>query len=160
MIDIVNRGQPVGRDQRRPPAHQLADCFHNCSFSCWIERRSWLIQQQHRRILQKRARNPDSLPLTDAQMRAAFADLTRISIGQLPDEFMGLRATRRLNDFFVSRVRSAISNVLAHRRGKQQRILQDDPNLRSQRSFRDTPQIATAEHHRARGRIVKAWHQT
>ena len=74
-IDVVDRRQPMGRDQRCSAAHEFFDRFHDRSFGRRIERRSWFVEKKDRRIFQKRPRDPDSLTLPNAQLLAAFADL-------------------------------------------------------------------------------------
>src|SRR5437667_10854080 len=80
LIDIVNRGEPMRRDQRRTPTHQFLDRFHDRRFCRRIERRGRLIEKQDRRILQKRARDAEALPLTNAEMSTALAHCTLVTI--------------------------------------------------------------------------------
>ena len=160
LIDIVNCREPMGCNQSGAAAHQFFDCFHDRRFGRRIERRSGFVEQQNRRVLQKRSRDADALPLADAQMSASFADCAFVSVRQLPNKFICLRPARGFDNFFLGRIRPAISDVLAHGGGKKQRVLQDDRDLRAQRFFCDLANITAVERDEARGRIVKSRHQT
>src|SRR5205809_5407835 len=99
------------RDQRRPTAHEFLDGFHYCRFGGRIEGRRWFVEQQNWCIFQKRTRNADALPLTDAQMAASFANKTCIPVRQLPNEIVRLRATRCSDNFFFGSFWTAIGDV-------------------------------------------------
>src|SRR4029077_5523298 len=101
VIDIVNRGEPMRRDQRRTATHQFLDRFHDRGFCRRIERRGWLIEKQHRRILQKRARDAEALALTNAKMSTTLAHCTLVAVGHLTNELIGLRAPRSIDNLFL-----------------------------------------------------------
>ena len=93
-------------------------------------------------------------------MSAPFTYRAGVSLRHLPNKFVGLRTTRRFNDFFVSRIRAAIGNIFAHCCGKEQCVLQHDGDLRPQGFFCDLTHIAAIEHHGPGCRIVKTRHKT
>src|ERR1700730_9009083 len=90
LIDMVNRGEPMRRDQRRTPTHQFLDRFHDRGFCRRIECRGRLIEKQDRRILQKRARDAEALPLTNAKMSTTLAHCTLVAVRHLANELIGL----------------------------------------------------------------------
>ena len=52
-----------------------------------VERRRCLVEQQERRILEKRARDGDALALAAGQLDAALADERSHAFGQVLDKF-------------------------------------------------------------------------
>src|SRR5207245_6737360 len=102
----------------------------------------------------------DALTLADAQLPAAFAHGVAVAVWQLANEFIGLRALGRINDFVVARIGPAVGNVFPNRRRKKQRVLEDDPDLRAQRFLFDLAHVAAVERDRAESRIVKTRDQT
>src|SRR5437660_11800391 len=78
----------------------------------------------------------------------------------MTDELIGLSAMSGFADFFVSRIGSAIGDVLANRRGKKKCVLKHDRNLRSQRLFCDRSDVAPIKRDAASLAIVEARHQT
>ena len=125
-IDAMNGGEPMRHDESGSAVHQFLDRFHDGSFGGGIERGGRLVEQQDRRVLEKGARDPDALPLADAEMTAAFADRAVVTCRQAADEFVGLRALRGLADLLVRRVRPAVGDVFADRGREEKRVLQDD----------------------------------
>src|SRR5215510_15399361 len=80
LIEVVNCRQAMCCDQRCSPAHQFLDRFHDRRLGGWIERRSWFVKQQDRRVFQKRSRNSNALPLTNTQMSAPFTNETVVPL--------------------------------------------------------------------------------
>src|SRR6516164_897009 len=95
-------------------SHLFFDRIHDGSFRCWIECRSRFVEQQNWCIFQKCSRDSDALSLANTQMPAAFADEAVVSLWHLLNKLIGLRSTSRFNDLFLSRIGSAIGNVLAN----------------------------------------------
>ena len=71
------------------------------------------------RVLQKCTRNSDALALTDTQVTAAFADEVVVSLRHLLNELVRLRPSRSFNNRFLSRIGSAIGDVLANGGGEK-----------------------------------------
>src|SRR5687767_14920357 len=132
-IDSMNRGQAMRDNERSAALHEFLDGFHDGSFGGGIERGGGLVEQQDRRVLQKRARNTNTLALTDTEMSAAFPDRAVVARGQAADEFIGLRAFGGFANFFLGRVRPPVGNVLANGGGKEKRVLQDDRDFGAER---------------------------
>ena len=118
LVDVVNGGEPVRDDEGGAAVHQLFDRLHDRSLGRGIERRGRLVEQEDRRVLEKGARDPDALPLADAQMPAALADRAFVSVRQTADELIRLRPARGIADFGVGRIGPAIGDVFANRGGK------------------------------------------
>src|SRR6266545_3225447 len=160
LIEVVNRGQAMCSNQSCPAAHQFFGWLHNRGFGGRIEGRSWFIQQQDRRVFQKCSRNSNALPLTNAQMSAPFADEAVVPLRHLPDKLVGLRPTRRFNDFSFGRIRPAIGNIFANRRREEQRVLKHDRDLCPQSLLSDLANIAAIKCDRTCCRIIKTRDET
>src|SRR5438309_4652603 len=93
-------------------------------------------------------------------MSAPFADEAAVSLRHLADKLIGLRPTRRFDDFFFGRIRPAIGNIFANCSREQQCVLQHDCDLRPQRFFRYLAHVTVIEHDRTARGIVKSRHQT
>src|SRR4029077_1981306 len=79
LIDVVNCGDAMSDDDGSATAHQIFDRFHDGRFGGGVERGSWFVEQQDRRVFQKGARDPEALALTDAQVSASFSDLALVA---------------------------------------------------------------------------------
>src|SRR5438876_10772109 len=68
LIQIMNCRQAMRRDQSCSPAHQFLDRLHNRRLGGRIQSRSWFVEQQDGRVLQKCSRDSNALPLTNTQV--------------------------------------------------------------------------------------------
>ena len=84
----------------------------------------------------------NALALTDAEMTSALTNETFVAVRKLQDELIGLGSAGRFSNFIISCISSTIGNVLAHTRGKEQRILQDNRDLGPQRLLGDLTNVA------------------
>src|SRR5438093_7434992 len=160
LIEVMNCCQSMCSNQSCPVPHQFFDCFHDRRLGGRIQRRSWFVEEEDGRVLQKCARNSDALPLTNAQMSAPFTDEAVFPLRRLPDKLVGLRPTRRFNNFFFGSIWPAIGDVFPNRGREQQRVLQHDRDLCPQRFLCDLANIAAIQRDRASRRIVKTRHET
>src|SRR5437879_11151038 len=147
-------------DQCSSAAHQFFDRFHNRRFGGWVEGRSRFIEQEDGSTYQKRSRDSNALPLTNAQMSAPFADEAAVSLRHLADKLIGLRPTRRFDDFFFGRIRPAIGNIFANCSREQQCVLQHDCDLRPQSFLCDLANIAAIKCERASRRSATTRSET
>src|SRR3546814_11557486 len=96
-----------------------------------IERRGRLVEHQDGRILEEHPSDGDPLPLAAGKLDAALANMRveagpALQVGEALDEFPGLGALRRLDDFRISRRRLAISEMLADRAVQPRGLMRDD----------------------------------
>src|SRR5207248_830248 len=148
------------RNERGTIVHQFRDRFHNGRLGGGIERGSRLIQKKNGRVFEERSRDANPLALTNAEMTAALTHQAFVSMRKLRDKFIRLGSSGRIPNFFVSGISSAIRNVLAHTRRKEQSILQDNRDLRAQRFLGDLAKVTAIERKATMRRIVKSRHQT
>src|SRR4029077_7045019 len=88
LIQIMNGREAMGRDQSCPAAHQFLDRFHDRRFGGRIEGRSRFVEQQNGRVFQKRSRDSNTLPLTDAKMSASFTNGAIVSLRHLSNKLI------------------------------------------------------------------------
>ena len=112
LVDVVNGGETMGDDERSAAVHQFFDRLHDRRFGRWVERRGRLVEEQDGRVLEKRARHSDPLPLADAQVPATLADGVLVFVRQTADEFIRLRAPRGFANFRLGRLPPAGGEVL------------------------------------------------
>ena len=62
-VGLLHRGEPMGDDKCGPVADELRERSLDVALRLGVERGGGLIENQDRRILQKRACNSDTLPL-------------------------------------------------------------------------------------------------
>src|SRR5436309_2412080 len=80
-----------------------------------------------------RAGAGDALPLAARERQSALADLRRVAVGQPRDEVVDARAPRRGLDLVVARIGPRVRDVLADRRGEEEGLIRDEPDLAPQR---------------------------
>ena len=72
-VSPFNRGQTVGNHQGGAATHERVKFTLNMTLSLTIECRSRLIEDEHRCVFQKRARNCDALALPTGESHTVFA---------------------------------------------------------------------------------------
>src|SRR5437868_5669732 len=97
-IEAAHRRQPVRDHDRGPAPHQPLHRLLDQAFRFRIEARGRLVQDQHRRVRQKRPRQRHALPLAARQFDAAFADQGAVAFRQPQDEVVRVGEPRRLLD--------------------------------------------------------------
>ena len=105
-VGVADRRQPVRDDERRAPAHQLAHRALDEDFGARVDAARRFVEDQDRRIGEERARDRQQLLLALRQVARLLVDRRVVVLGQRPDEVIGLRRLRRLDDRLVARVRS------------------------------------------------------
>ncbi len=147
--------QAVGEDERGAPDHEAIEGFLNDLLVFGIDRGQRLVQNQDRRIAQKRARDCDALPLAARQAHAALADDGSIALRQARDEFMGVGRARGVFKLGLGRIGAAHAQIVLDGAVEQIAVLADHGDERTQILQRDFAQILAAHTDRAALRIVK-----
>ena len=72
---VADRGKAVRDDEGRAANHEAIERIEDHGFGFGINRGCRLVEDEDRRILEKRARDGDALPFAAGKLRAALADL-------------------------------------------------------------------------------------
>ena len=86
-IGVFDRREPMGDDQGGAALHQKRQLLLNPPLRFIVERRGRLVENQHRRVLEQRARNGYSLPLAARKILPAIAEHRVEALGLLIDKF-------------------------------------------------------------------------
>ena len=114
-------------------AHQTIQCLAHLRFALHVEACHRLVQDQDRGVADQRARDGDALLLAARKSGAAFADDRVITILQFANELVGICGCRGGHDLLEARLGFSIGDVLPDGRPEQDRFLEDDPDLPTQR---------------------------
>ena len=137
-----DRRGPVGDDDRRPPGHHLAERGADLVLLRRVDRRRRVVEDQHPRVGEHRARDRDALTLPARQREAVLADHGVVAVGQRVDERRRRRRAGAARRTCVQRrLRIGERDVLAHRVGEEERVLEHDADRRRRSR---TPQSRTS----------------
>src|SRR6266852_7714831 len=138
------------------PNHQVGQRLLHKHLGLRIQLRGGFVENQNRRIFQDRARNSDTLPLSSAQARSAFADYRIVPARQLHDEIVRQRRLGGSNDSILGNISQSVANVVPHRIVKQDVLLRHHGDLLAQRLDSYTANIHTVDANRSGGRFMEA----
>src|SRR5215207_1358747 len=126
---LVGEGEgrePVRDDDRRPALHRLAEPGADPRLGRGVDARGRVVEDQDSRLEDQRARDRDPLSLTAGERDPALPDHRVVALRQFGDELVRLREPRGAFDLLVGRAWPGERDVLAHGRGEEERVLQDD----------------------------------
>ena len=125
-IGVLYGGEAVGDDENGASLHQTvhAPLYHG--FGMGVDAGGGFVEDHHRRIRYRRPGDGDELALTLAQFLAAAADDGIVALGQTGDKAVGVGQLRRGDDLFIGGVEAAVTDVVRHRAGKEEGILEHD----------------------------------
>ena len=158
-VGAGDRAQPVGDDEARSSAHQMAEALLNQPLAFRVEIAGGLVENQQLGVGQDRPGDRQSLPLAAAEPHAAFANHGLHTVGHAVDELGGIGGFGGGADFAFGRVAPRIGDVLSDRAVEQKHILLDNPEQRTKRFDVVIPQIAAVERHAPGRRIIESGNQ-
>src|SRR5438093_11791701 len=118
-----------------------------------------LVQDEDRGLADRRPGDRDALALAVRERHAALTQHRVIGLGQRLDEAGGVGETRRRLDRVLRGARSAVGDVVAHRRGEEQAVLKHHAHLRAERRERVLAHVARVDQHAPRGGVVQPEHE-
>ena len=118
-----------------------------------------LVQDEDRGLADRRPGDRDALALAVRERHAALTQHRVIALRQRLDEAGGVGETRRRLDRFRRGARSAVGDVVAHRRGEEQAVLKHHAHLRAERRERVLAHVARVDQHAPRGGVVQPEHE-
>src|SRR5215471_21814235 len=91
-------------DERGPAFHHLIERAHDFRFGIGVERARGFIENENRRVFEKRAGNTQALTLTTWERAATFADIVCEALELAFDEVESLRTFDGVTHFGFRRV--------------------------------------------------------
>ncbi len=159
-VGSLDRRQPVRDHHGRASLHQgLERCLH-VALGFRIERRRCFVEDQHRRVLEQRARDRQPLPLAAGEAHAIFADQGVEPVGHCADKFHRVRGLGRLHDVrFAGVAHHAVGDIGRDAVVEQHDVLAHERDVRAQARERERLEIVAIEQYAPAGRPVEARHQ-
>src|SRR6266545_4047208 len=130
LVGAADGREPVRDDERRASMAQRPEAVLNECLAFAVEARRGLVEDQHARIGENRARNRDALPLSPREAHAALADNRVVLLLEPFDELVAMRDPADRLDFLARRVWIAVRDVLGNRAVEQEVVLEHDAELR------------------------------
>src|SRR5215467_15966020 len=119
-------------DERGPAFHDLVERAHDFRFGIGIECARGFIENENRRIFEKRAGDRQALTFTPRERTAALADIVREAVELAFDEVESLRTLDGVTHFSFRRVSLPDLQIFRDRTVKQQRFLENHANISPQ----------------------------
>ena len=124
-----------------------------------IERRRRLVEDEHRRVHEQRARQRDPLALAGRQRRSALAHQRRVAVGQARHELVDAGRPRRRAHLVVRRLGPRVADVVGDRGVKHERFLIDEDDVTAEIVEREILDVVAVEPDGARVRVEQAQQQ-
>ena len=150
---------PVGDDQRGAALHHLGERGADLVLLRGVDRRRRVVEDQHARIGEHRARDRDALALTTRQREPVLTDHGLVPLGERVDEVGGAREPRGAAHVVHRRTRIGEREVLAHGVGEQERVLEHDADRASQLVQPELAHVDAVDEHAPAVDVVEARHQ-
>ncbi len=125
LICPKDRVETVGNRDDGTPLHQAAGRFFEKGFGFGVQAGGGLVEDKNRGVFQKGAGERESLCLSPAETRTAFADDRFILFWQCFDELMQMRRLGCGNHFLVCSLWLAETNICGNRVMEEIRLLRD-----------------------------------
>ena len=116
-------------------------------FVLFVQTGRGLVKNQNGRRAKRRPRDGDALSLPVGECGTPFAEDGFVTLGQRHDEIMRVGRARGLADLVKARAGSAAGDVVAHRDGEEDVVLQHDADLRTQRLEREPANVLSVDQH-------------
>ena len=124
QIGIADGRQAMRDDERRAPLAERGHRLLQQQLGAGVDRRRRLVEDQHRRAGDERARDGDELPLSGRDVGGVFVEHGVVALGQRVHELVDARGDSGLGDLVVGGALAAVADVVADGTGEQPRVLQ------------------------------------
>src|ERR1700738_1636791 len=146
-------------EQRRTSPGSTFQCIDNGSFGGAIQPARWFIKDQNGGTTQNCSGNRDSLLLAAGKRSATLGDQGFIANWEHVNELRGIRYDRGGDNLLVASVWTSESDVFANCPAEQQRVLQDEADLRAQGLYRIVPDVFSVDRDGPAAGIIEPWNQ-
>ena len=128
-VRVLDGGQSVRDDEARTPLQQVVQSGLKRLFGTSIDIRRGFVENQNARIGQQNSRERNQLALTCGKRGTTLLHHRIVSVRQIHNEFVRMHRLRSRLDLGIGRIQLAVTNVLTHIAGENERILQHDAHL-------------------------------
>ena len=140
-VGIAHGRQAVGNNEHRPSVHQAVEAALDELLRAGIDGGGRLVENQHRRLGNRRPRDGQQLPLALREVRAVGIEQGVVALRQVGDEIVRVGDLGGADAVLVRRVELAVADVLHHRAGEQMRVLQNDAERAAQIVLADVAHV-------------------
>ena len=155
-VGQMQRGLPVGDQQRGPVGHDAAQAVVDGLFDLGVDGAGGVVEDEDARIGHDGPGQGDPLALPARERQPALADDGVVAAGELEDELVGLGHPGRRLDLLVGGVGSSVGDVGPHRVGEEEALLEHDADLAAQRVQRDVAHVVPVDEDGAAVGVVEA----
>jgi len=111
FVSFEDGVEAMGDGDDRPSLHESARGFFEQRFGLGVEAGGWLIKDEDGGVFQEGTSEGETLCLSAAETRSAFADDGFVFVGKCFDEFMQMCGFGGFDNFFVSCIGFAEADV-------------------------------------------------
>ncbi len=127
------------------PSSSASSAALDLRLAAQIEVRSGLVEHEHARAGEERARQREQLAFARREGRAALVDEGVEALGETIDQLVEADGAAGLVDLLVGGVGTRERHVRPHRAREQERLLRHDAELAAQRFERDVAQVVSVD---------------
>src|SRR5579859_1174113 len=149
------RAQPVSDDDARPVLHHLVDGILHQPLALGVKRRSSLVKDKDRWVLEQGPRNGKPLPLTAAELAPTVTNIRLIAFFLLDDESMRIGDPGRLLDLLLRGIGFPKRDIRGDRVVEKNGLLRHDTQLLPHRSERIVLYVDPVDQQFPAGDIMK-----
>ena len=116
-------------DYRSSSYGQFFESLLNLHFGHVVERARRLVQNENRRIFQKRPRYGNTLFLTARKFNASLADVGVVAVFEALSKLVNVGVFRHFDNLFVRRVEIAVGDIVPNRSAEYKHVLRDRADI-------------------------------
>ncbi len=154
-LDVLEVAQIVTDHDHGPPFHQLPNRLHHQGRRPAVQAGRGFIEDHDGSVFDDGPRDRDTLPLPSAQCAAALADRRVVSVRHRADHVIDAGALRGADDLCPARARVAVADVFRDAGREEDRLLEDQADLVTQRGQLELADVTAIDEHAPRDRIVE-----
>ena len=158
-IGATDGGEAVGDQQGGAPGHEPLEGLQDEVLGLGVEGGGGLVEDEHRGVAQQGPGDGDPLALPTRQRRPPLAQHRVVALGQGGDELVDVGRLGRGLDLRGRGAGASVGDVVGHRHGEQERLLQHDGHLGAHALQRGLPHVDAVDAHGARPGVEEARHQ-
>ena len=155
LVGVVDGGKPVGDDKARAVFHEVVERLLDQALGGGVHARGRLVENQDRRVFQEGAGDREALLLADAEFHPALAELRVETLGETPDEILGVRSAEGLPHFLLGGFGLADAEVLGSGAVEKKTLLRHDGDVVAQVVLRNVAQRGAVDRDLPAGKFIE-----